>query len=158
MPTFGFDGPHADTFVSYFTALSEVEIPYVHFDKAQVPAGYLEAGRKLFSDDYFECGSCHVQGDKKPDGPVEDWAPDLNLANQRLNPDWIEKWILDPQKLQPGTKMPAFYPGGPEDILGADEKKQIEALTDYIMTPRLEARHHGQGRGRAGHGIRADRC
>ena len=134
MPTFGFDGPHADTFVNYFAALSEVEIPYVHFDKAQVPAGYLEAGRKLFSDDYFECGSCHVQGNKKPDGPVEDWAPDLNLANQRLNPAWIEKWILDPQKLQPGTKMPAFYPGGPEDILDADEKKQIEALTDYIMT------------------------
>ena len=29
MPTFGFDGPHADAFVSYFAALSEVEIPYV---------------------------------------------------------------------------------------------------------------------------------
>ncbi len=134
MPTFGFDGPHSDAFVNYFAALSEVEIPYVYFDKAQVPAGYLEAGRMLFSDDYFECGSCHQQGDKKPDGPVEDWAPDLNLARQRLNPDWIEEWILDPQKLQPGTKMPSFYPGGPEDILDGDEKKQIEALTDYLMT------------------------
>lgn len=139
MPTFGFDGPHADVFVNYFSALSEVKIPYVYFDAGQAPAGYLEAGRKLFSDDYFECGSCHQQGDKKPDGPVEDWAPDLNLASQRLNPDWIEKWILDPQKLQPGTKMPSFYPGGPEDILGADEKKQIEALTDYIMTLGLPA-------------------
>ncbi len=134
MPTFGFDGPHADTFVNYFVGLSEVEIPYVHVDEKQVPAGYLKAGATLFSDDYFECGSCHVQGDKKPEGPVEDWAPDLNLARQRLNPDWIEKWILDPQKLQPGTRMPSFYPGGPEDILGGDEKKQIEALTDYIMT------------------------
>ncbi len=134
MPTFGFDGPHADTFVNYFAGLSGIEIPYVHVDEGQVPAGYLEAGRTLFSDDYFECGSCHVRGDKKPEGPVEDWAPDLNLARQRLNPDWIEKWILDPQTLQPGTKMPSFYPGGPEDILGGDEKKQIEALTDYIMT------------------------
>ena len=134
MPTFGFDGPHADIYVNYFTALSKVDIPYVYVDEKQLPAGYLEAGRVLFSDDYFECGNCHVRGDKKPDGPVEDWAPDLNLARQRLNPDWIEKWILDPQKLQPGTKMPSFYPGGPEDILGGDEKKQIEALTDYIMT------------------------
>ncbi|MCY4485929.1 MAG: c-type cytochrome [Deltaproteobacteria bacterium] len=138
MPTFGFDGPHADTFVNYFAGLSEVEIPYVHVDEAQVPAGYLEAGQTLFSDDYFECGSCHVQGDKTPEGPVEDWAPDLNLARQRLNPDWIEKWILDPQTLQPGTKMPSFYPGGPEDILGGDENKQIEALTDYIMTLGLQ--------------------
>ncbi len=134
MPTFGFGGPHADAFVNYFAALSEVEIPYVHFDEARVPAGFLDAGQKLFSDDYFECGSCHVRGDRKPDGPMEDWAPDLNMARQRLNPDWIEKWLLDPQTLQPGTRMPSFYPGGPEDILGGDEKKQIEALTDYIMS------------------------
>lgn len=133
MPSFGFDGNKADILVNYFAGLSEVKIPYVHVDEAKVPAGYLEAGRQLFSDDYFECGSCHQQGDKKPDGAMEDWAPDLNMARQRLNPDWIEKWILDPQKLQPGTKMPSFYPGGPEDILGGDEKKQIEALTDYIM-------------------------
>lgn len=147
MPTFGFDGPRSDALVNYFAALSEVGIPYVHFDKSQVPAGYLEAGRKLFSDDYFECGSCHQQGDKKPDGPEEDWAPDLNLANQRLNPDWIERWILDPQRLEPGTRMPSFYPGGPEDILDGDEKKQIEALTDYLMTlglkPAATARAEG---------------
>lgn len=147
MPSFGFDAPQADVFVDYFAARSEVEIPYVHFDEAQAPAGYLEAGRKLFSDDYFECGNCHQQGDRKPEGPVEDWAPDLNLAYRRLNPDWIEKWILDPQKLEPGTRMPSFYPGGPEDILDGDEKKQIEALTDYIMSLGLKPARAARARG-----------
>lgn len=134
MPTFGFHAEKADAIVNYFDALSDVEIPYVYFDPERVPEGYLEAGRRLFSNEYFECGNCHQQGDKKPEGPVEDWAPDLNMAHARLNPAWVEKWILDPQKLQPGTKMPSFYPGGPEDILGGDEAKQIEALTDYIMS------------------------
>jgi hypothetical protein len=65
---------------------------------------------------------------------VEGWAPDLALARQRLNPDWIINWLKDPQKLQPGTKMPSFFPGGPDDILGGKDDRQIEALRDYIMT------------------------
>lgn len=138
MPTFGFDAKQADAFVNYFDGLADVQIPYVYFDPAQVPKGYLEAGRKLFSNDYFECGNCHQQGDKKPAGPVADWAPDLNEAHARLNPKWIQEWIREPQKLEPGTKMPSFYPGGPEDILGGNEQKQIEALTDYIMSLGLE--------------------
>jgi hypothetical protein len=55
------------------------------------------------------------------------------MAKRRLNPHWVLKWLRDPQKVQPGTKMPSFYPEGPEDILGGKDDKQIEALRDYIM-------------------------
>ena len=79
----------------------------------------------LVSKDYFNCFSCHVQGGKTPEGPKEGWAPDLAMARQRLNPNWIIKWLKDPQKVQPGTKMPSFYPGGPDDILGGKEDLQI---------------------------------
>jgi hypothetical protein len=40
----------------------------------------------------------------------------------------------------PGTKMPQFFnvnddvPDGPEDVLGGNEPKQIEALRDYLLT------------------------
>ena len=55
------------------------------------------------------------------------------MAKRRLNPDWIIHWLHDPQKLMPGTKMPSFYPGGPEDVLGGNEERQIEAIRDYLM-------------------------
>ncbi|MBI1993028.1 MAG: hypothetical protein HYS67_01150 [Deltaproteobacteria bacterium] len=29
--------------------------------------------------------------------------------------------------------MPSFYPGGPDNVLGGKDDKQIEALRDYIM-------------------------
>ena len=29
--------------------------------------------------------------------------------------------------------MPSFYPGGPEDVLGGNEERQIEAIRDYLM-------------------------
>src|SRR5262249_29995760 len=88
----------------------------------------------------FNCFSCHQQGDKKPEGPQEGWAPDLAIAHKRLNPAWIIQWLRNPQAIQPGTKMPSFYnfddpaPDGPEDVLGGNDEKQVEALRDYIMT------------------------
>jgi mono/diheme cytochrome c family protein len=134
MPTFGLSDAHTNLLLNYFNGLSRVEIPYAHFDQRQVPKEHLEAARVLFSKDYFNCLSCHQQGDRKPEGPPEGWAPDLTLARRRLNPNWILKWLQDPQKVQPGTKMPSFFPGGPDNILGGKDDKQIEALRDYIMT------------------------
>jgi len=134
MPTFGLSDEHANQLVSYFNGLSKVEIPYAYVDVNKIPQENLAAARLLFSKDYFNCLSCHQQGDRKPEGPVDGWAPDLTLARQRLNPSWIIKWLQDPQKVQPGTKMPSFFPGGPDNILGGKDSLQIEALRDYLMT------------------------
>ena len=105
----------------------------------------MKAGRLLMSKDYFDCFSCHQQGDKKPEGPSEGWAPDLSLAKHRLRPIWIAKWLKDPQKIQPGTKMPSFFSdteGIPDDVLkdpkDPDKKRQLDrqvhALRDYVMS------------------------
>lgn len=134
MPTFGFSDQHANQLVSYFNGLSKVEIPFTYVNEKKIPEENLAAARTLVSPDYFNCYSCHQQGDKKPEGPQDGWAPDFNLARERLNPDWILKWLKDPQKVQPGTKMPSFFPGGPDNILGGKDDRQIEALRDYLMT------------------------
>ena len=145
MPTFGFTIEEATSFARYFGALANVRLPYEFVRAEDIPRDFLESGRKLMSKDYFDCFSCHVQGDKNPEGPPEGWAPDLALARFRLRPVWIEKWLRDPQKIQPGTKMPAFFSdteGIPDDILkdpkDPDKKKQLDrqirALRDYTMS------------------------
>jgi len=133
MPTFHFDNHEADTVVNYFTSLSGVQVPYEFLNTNLIANSTLEAGAKLMSKDYFNCFSCHQQGDKKPEGPESGWAPDLGLAHNRLNPEWILLWLKNPQAVQPGTKMPSFYPGGPDDILHGDETEQIKAIRDYIF-------------------------
>jgi mono/diheme cytochrome c family protein len=98
---------------------------------------YIEAGRKLMSEEYFNCWSCHQQGQKKPEGAMENWAPDLVISSKRLRPGWVVRWLQDPQKLMAGTKMPAFFEdaeSGPDDILGGDELKQIVAISEYIFS------------------------
>jgi len=64
---------------------------------------------------------------------------DFLLAPERLNPDWVFDWIMDPQALQPGTKMPGFYPDVAEslpNILGGDADRHVAALRDYLMNIR----------------------
>jgi mono/diheme cytochrome c family protein len=134
MPTFGFSDDHATQLVNYFNGLSKVEQPYAYIDDKKILAEHIDAAKILISKDYFNCFSCHMQGAKTPEGPKEGWAPDLTMARQRLNPNWILKWLKDPQKVQPGTKMPSFYPGGPDNVLGGKEDLQIEALRDYLMS------------------------
>lgn len=133
MPTFGLSDTEANTVVQYFQSLDNIQVPFVHIEEAQISTEHIVAGQKLTSPDYFSCFSCHQQGDRHPEGPPEGWAPDLGMAHQRLNPDWIVRWLHNPQEVQPGTKMPSFYPGGPDDILGGDDEKQIQALRDYLM-------------------------
>jgi len=96
----------------------------------------VQAGRQLASREFLSCASCHV-GEEQPEGPPEEWAPDLRISGQRLNPDWIVRWLQDPQRLEPGTKMPTFFldeTSGPEEILDGDEAHQILALRDYLLS------------------------
>lgn len=134
MPTFQMNDAEVNTLVNFFNGLSKVDAPFSSFDEQKIPKDHLDAARILVTKDYFNCFSCHQQGEKKPEGPPEGWAPDLTLARARLNPNWIIKWLHDPQKVQPGTKMPSFFPGGPDNILGGKDDLQIEALRDYIMS------------------------
>lgn len=106
-------------------------------DNPKSSAEEVEAAKKLISKDYFNCFNCHIQGDKMPAGKPEEWAPDLTKVRGRINQDFLFKWLQDPDKCRPGTKMPAFFPdkdSGPDDILGGDEAKQMAAIIKFLMS------------------------
>jgi mono/diheme cytochrome c family protein len=139
MPTFGLSDHETDAVLNYFAALDRKDVPYAFVDQATVRPDLVKAGELLASDEYMQCFSCHVRGNKNPEGPPDSWAPNLAMAAQRLYPDWILEWLHDPQKLLPGTKMPTFYadpanPDGPPDVLNGDDELQMRALRDYVVS------------------------
>jgi mono/diheme cytochrome c family protein len=138
MPTFGLTDPQWGLITNYFVALAGLNIPFEFVPPVEeLRLKMVEAGRILASEEYFSCGSCHMEGEKKPEGPPEGWAPDFALAHHRLRLAWIGTWLKDPQKVQPGTKMPSYFldeDSGPDDILGGDEQKQIVALQEYLLS------------------------
>jgi len=136
MPTFDFHHGELTTLVKYFSHRAHQEI---FFEKAEregmappSPA-MLATGKKLF--DTFQCAKCHEPKKASVLG-ASFLAPDLTLSKGRLKPDWIVEWMKDPQTLEPGTMMPAFFPDGQSpspDIWGGDAQKQMEALRDYLL-------------------------
>jgi len=140
MPTFNFTTPELNALLKYFNALDDEEFPFEDAIDTSLTDTEFVAAKKLFSDDYFACAKCHIVGEKFPGGSPDSWAPNFALSKNRLKPDWITQWIIDPQGLLPGTKMPNYFDpqgfefSGPDDILDGDEHEQIRVLRNYLLT------------------------
>lgn len=89
-------------------------------------------GGKLIGVGGLTCIACHnLDGNKSLGVP----ALDLASSGQRLKWDWFRRYLLDPQALRPGTRMPPFWPGGVavnQEVLGGDAEKQIFAIWSYL--------------------------
>jgi cytochrome c2 len=106
-------------------------------------------GKQMF--EAYQCSLCHAVREGQPLTDAIN-APNLVLAKERLRPEWILDWLIDPQALQPGTKMPNFFSFNEDDdynpiYADADAHVQyriIVALRDYLMVlgtkdePRLD--------------------
>jgi mono/diheme cytochrome c family protein len=103
--------------------------PAIDLEKAKI-------GRQLVSaNGGFFCFSCHAIGSLKP-AQVFD-AQGINLAQigDRLLPEYFRRWMSNPLRVDPQTKMPAYFNQGQSalfEILDGDAGQQIEALHHYI--------------------------
>ncbi len=139
MPQFSMTEKQRNDLVRYFSILDEEVFPFVNPVNTTLSPEELDAAQKLMSKDVFDCFTCHIQGDKIPEGSPDRWAPDLTLAAKRLKPNWVIEWIKRPNDLLPGTKMPTYFDAsdfnnsGPEDVLKGDENEQIRVMRNYIF-------------------------
>ncbi len=105
-------------------------------------------GRKLVGIGGLSCIACHTfDGNKSLGVP----ALDLATAGQRLKWDWFRRYLLDPQSLRPGTRMPAFWPGGVavnKSVLDGDAEKQIFAIWAYLARKNFTSLPDGLVQGR----------
>jgi mono/diheme cytochrome c family protein len=136
MPTFHLQDPELNQVIAYFQAIPNQIQPFrtnAVLTAANAPAG----GKELF--DLLRCQQCHVLGAIPKDQPTANLAPDLRMAVERLNPEWIEEWLKNPARIQPGTRMPAFWPNFPKSDfpqLGNSAEAQIRAIRDHLLTMR----------------------
>ncbi len=141
MPTFSFSENELGKLVRFFQALSRQPFPYIPEEVPVLTAKESEMARSLFSSTAAPCLKCHATGD-----PVHDraaTAPNFLQARGRLKPDWMERWIIDPQAISPGTSMPSglfrrennrwvFSGPTPPSFRGYD-KDQTKLLVNYIL-------------------------
>lgn len=137
MPTFSLTDAEISKVTKYFLGLSKQDLSLRDYAATPIEEAYLAPGRRLFET--YQCAKCHPTGNVRAGGEVSasDLAPNLTLAAGRLKPEWIIDWLHDPSKLQPGTRMPAyFYEGkGPDEtVFQGDAAQQIKALKTYVWS------------------------
>jgi len=133
MPSFGLSPEDIDRVVNYFQAIA----PENPKPSAAQGGATAAAGKALF--DLLKCQQCHVLGEIPKGQPTSNLAPDLRLAHERLQPDWILAWLRSPDAILPGTRMPSFWPDYPTSFyppLGKDGSAQVSALREHLLTLR----------------------
>jgi len=102
-----------------------------------------EAGRTLTGEKGFGCIKCHDMLGIASGGTR---GPDLAEVTQRVNYEWYVRWLNDPQRIQPGTRMPTIFLNGRSphtSILGGDRQQQTDALWSYFGVAKRLPRPEG---------------
>jgi mono/diheme cytochrome c family protein len=86
----------------------------------------------------FFCTECHAVGSRPPAGAFEHKGVNFALVTERMHHDYYTRWITNPQRLDPGTKMPTFSSDGKTTQIkseyGGDAQKQFEAIWEYLRS------------------------
>ena len=81
----------------------------------------MHQGRLLITE--LRCAGCHASDTVK-----HKKGPDLSAVGSRVNPDYIQKFIVSPHSTDPGTQMPDLLAGNPK------RHEIAEALTHYLVS------------------------
>jgi mono/diheme cytochrome c family protein len=91
-----------------------------------------DAGRTLVGTKGFGCIKCHDMLGTPASGTR---GPDLAKVPGRILQTWYHRWMTDPQRIQPGTRMPTVFLEGKspfKEILGGDPARQRDAIWSYM--------------------------
>lgn len=145
MPTFNFSPNELRLLVNFFMAVSSQQDPYIRDPLDPLTDEERNLARALFTSQGAPCLKCHLTGDPTHDKNAS--APNFLLASQRLKPKWTYRWLLDPQRISPGTAMPSdlfrkegdrmVFNGPTPEAFNNYHRDHAELLVRYLflMTP-----------------------
>ncbi len=105
MPTFYLSPIEVRKLVRFFQAISQQPMPYIPPKLEPLTNQETAMARALFTSRAAPCLKCHAIGLPAHDRYAT--APNFLLGKERLKPDWVTHWILDPSMIDPGTAMPS---------------------------------------------------
>ncbi|MEC9093270.1 MAG: hypothetical protein VX438_11225, partial [Planctomycetota bacterium] len=101
-----------------------------------------EAGQKLTTPNFgLDCRQCHGVGDRPPRGDEQTQIAlgvNFSMATSRLRKQYFDRWMRDPLRIDPQTKMPKYSVDGKStkitEILGGHADQQFNALWHYLIS------------------------
>jgi mono/diheme cytochrome c family protein len=100
--------------------------------KVKLSRAALAAGRALVGNKGFGCIGCHDIAGIANTGTR---GPDLATQSKRVRYAWYRRWLEQPQRMAPGTRMPTVFGDGKSllgKVLGGKADAQAEAIWGYL--------------------------
>lgn len=154
MPQFNMDDNEAQALADYFAAVDHASYPYQRIEPRE-PAYIAERtsllGETLAEDrTYLQdcwkllngplCIKCHSVGGRTAAGandPLNNIrGPNLELATNRLRPEWTLVWLYKPAWITPYTSMPSNFPANLNQfpsIFDGDPSAQVQGNRDALF-------------------------
>ena len=106
----------------------------------KTPAANLaEIGLKLtLKEGGFDCRLCHALQGEVLDLQNKGQGIGLRYLSERLRHDYYARWMRDPLRIDPGTKMPRLSPDGRQTALkhtyDGQAEPQFNAIWHYLQS------------------------
>ncbi len=157
MPKFNMSPTDAQRLVDYFAAKDDHLSPYeydartslAHVEASQAEfaqqhgsdASRLDHAMRIVTDTNY-CIKCHSVGDFEPEGADRAKAPNLAMAETRLRPEFVRRWIANPKRILPYSNMPVNIPfdatadhlgGVSQELFPGTSIEQLDGVVDLLM-------------------------
>jgi cytochrome c551/c552 len=90
----------------------------------------------------FYCIECHAVGKQPAAGAFAHQGVNFHYVGQRLHYPYFRRWILDPLRVDPNSKMPKFSADGvaspKADFYAGDAPRQFDAVWHYLMSVEVD--------------------
>lgn len=100
--------------------------PPRHLHREVLAAESAWRGRVLMGE--LNCTGCHRAGGSSEVVLTARTAPLLGEIGRRADPEWLLRWVADPQAVKPGCDMPDVIGDTPADLADA------EAITHFLVS------------------------
>jgi mono/diheme cytochrome c family protein len=128
MPHLGLSAEEADAAAKYLAAMGKRKPgPASKPDPSTFVKAKLDEGQLLFM---LRCTECHTLGHVIETPPIKQQGPDLINVADRVDYGFARRWILDPKKVDPSTKM--TVPGLTQE--------QVDAVRMFVWKTSMEAK------------------
>jgi hypothetical protein len=150
MPNFHMSSDEASKLVDYFAAKSSSEFPYEYNSRQRTSyLSDLEKGHPALLNDSMKivtdgnyCVKCHSVGDYQVKGATKTAGPNLDQVYRRLRPEYVHRWVANPQRILPYTGMPVNIPYDPtppnfggvnQALFPGPSTAQLDGVVDLLM-------------------------
>jgi cytochrome c2 len=100
--------------------------------KLPISTEKIALGKEIIGKGGLGCISCHDIGGVPNTGTR---GPDLATIKERVRYEWYERWMHQPLRMAPGTRMPQAFVDGKSvltTVLNGDPTGQAEAMWTYL--------------------------